>query len=98
MLSITLAVYAGLLGVVAAIDCTSSAFTSLVPRNATIKIVTKVTAGSTFTLSGDDIGPRPPLVPNLPALCAASISINAGTNASYGFGLFLPENWNGRFL
>ena len=98
MLLTTLAVYAGLLSAVAAIDCAPSAFTSLVPSNATVKLVIKVAAGSTFTLLGDSNSPRAAVVPNLPALCAASISVNPGSNASYDFGLFLPENWNGRFL
>jgi feruloyl esterase len=35
---------------------------------------------------------------NLPSLCAVSIQVQSIANSTYGFGLFLPDEWNERFL
>ncbi|KAJ9404562.1 hypothetical protein DTO045G8_7635 [Paecilomyces variotii] len=53
---------------------------------------------SSFALvPSSDIGfPTSPT--NLPALCALEVKVPSTTNSSYSFGLFLPDDWNGRFL
>jgi feruloyl esterase len=35
---------------------------------------------------------------NLPGLCAVSVQVQSISNSTFGFGLFLPDEWNGRFL
>ncbi|KAF5138919.1 Feruloyl esterase C [Metarhizium anisopliae] len=42
--------------------------------------------------------PFPRNATGLPALCAASFNTKTPGNTSYNFGVFLPTNWNGRFL
>lgn len=56
-----------------------------------------VAANSTFEVPKGDTG-YPDSPPNLPALCAASIQVKSVGNTTFGFGIFLPEEWNGRFL
>lgn len=77
--------------------CTPSAIQAALPDTASVNFAYPVPANSTFKVPEGDTGyPKSPS--NLPALCAASIQVQSDGNTTYGFGIFLPNDWNGRFL
>ncbi|KAI1496841.1 Tannase/feruloyl esterase [Biscogniauxia marginata] len=82
---------------VSASGCDAATFAYVLPSNARVERVEPVEAGSTY---GD--GPLDlsyPLQPtNLPALCAVTIAVASSQISSYRFGVFLPAEWNDRFL
>ena len=79
-----------------AASCESLANLSL--DHATVTAATSVPAG-TFTpptLPGA-ITPVAP-IPNLPAFCRVQITSSPTSNSSIGIEVWLPENWNGKYL
>ncbi|KAI2473579.1 tannase and feruloyl esterase [Annulohypoxylon bovei var. microspora] len=72
--------------------CTVDYFNDIVPSGISIERVEKVTSG-TFVESGD-VG-YPAFAGGLPPLCAVIVN---NETAGYRFGMFLPDNWNSRFL
>ncbi|KAI0600335.1 Tannase/feruloyl esterase [Biscogniauxia sp. FL1348] len=82
---------------VGATGCDAATFAYVLPANAKVERVESVTAGSTY---GD--GPLDlsyPLQPtNLPELCAVTIAVTSSLISSYRFGVFLPAEWNDRYL
>lgn len=80
----------------AAADCSTASIQALLPSIASVDFVHWQPGGSTFSVpSGDIAYPTSPT--NLTAHCAVQIRVSNGTS-QYGFGMFLPDNWNGRFL
>ncbi|KAI1074542.1 Tannase/feruloyl esterase [Whalleya microplaca] len=79
------------------VACDIASFGAVLPSNAKIEKVEAVSAGSTY---GD--GPLDlnyPIQPtNLPALCAVTVIVASSATSTYRFGLFLPAEWNSRFL
>ncbi|KAF2851908.1 feruloyl esteras-like protein B precursor [Plenodomus tracheiphilus IPT5] len=86
-----------LFGVASALDCSVSSIQATLPLNASVNFAQVVPANSTFEAPESETGyPESPV--ELPALCAVSVQVQSVENSTYGFGLFLPESWNGRFL
>lgn len=85
-----------LIGAAQALDCTPAAIQSVLPSGATVNFAYDLDAGSQLVVPSGDLG-YPNNVVGLPALCAVSVQVASVGNSSYGLGLFLPENWNGRF-
>lgn len=86
-----------LFGAAGALECSLSSIQSILPSNVSVNFAQALPANSTFQVPEGDTGyPVSPV--NLPPLCAVSIQVESIENTTYGFGLFLPENWNGRFL
>ncbi|KAF2477627.1 feruloyl esterase B precursor [Lindgomyces ingoldianus] len=82
---------------VGALDCSPSAIQSTLPANANVNFAYVLPANSTFQVPQGDTGyPIKPV--GLPAVCAVSVQVLSVGNTTFGFGLFLPESWNGRFL
>jgi feruloyl esterase len=77
--------------------CDPSTIQSALPRGASVNFAYPLTANSTFEVPKSDTG-YPTNAFNLPALCAVSVQVQSIANSTYGFGLFLPDDWNGRFL
>lgn len=77
--------------------CTPSAIQAVLPASASVNFAYHVAANATFEVPKGNIG-YPDSPSNLPALCAASIQVKSVDNTTFGFGIFLPEDWNGRFL
>lgn len=93
----TLSAYAAWFGASLALECTPSAIQSILPSNASVNFAYLVPANSTFQVPKGDTGyPDSPV--GLPSLCAASVQVKSIGNSTFGFGLFLPEAWNNRFL
>lgn len=86
-----------LVGAANALQCSSSAIQSALPSGANVNFATPIKANETFHVPKGDTGyPTDPL--GLPALCAVSVQVQSIDNTTFGFGLFLPSDWNGRFL
>ncbi|KAF2106952.1 Tannase/feruloyl esterase [Lophiotrema nucula] len=89
--------YGALFGAAQALECTPSAIQSVLPSNASVNFAYTVQANGTFQVPQGDTGyPTNPV--GLPALCAVSVQVKSVGNSTFGFGLYLPEAWNGRFL
>jgi len=80
-----------------AFRCTPSAFQALLPANATVLLAQTVQNDSTFHVPTDDIA-YPVSPTHLRALCAVQINVTSSNSSAYSFGLFLPQEWNERFL
>ncbi|KAF2270161.1 feruloyl esterase B precursor [Lojkania enalia] len=89
--------YGVLFRAVRGLECSFSAIQSLLPANATVNFVYPLPENSTFEVPKGDTGyPGNPV--GLPALCAVSVQVQSIGKSTFGFGLFLPDRWNGRFL
>lgn len=80
-----------------AFECSGSAFEVAIPSNTSVTLVQTVSQNGTFEAPAGDVA-YPASPTGLRALCALQIKAPAPGNTSYEFGLFLPEDWNGRFL
>ena len=80
----------------AAFKCTPSAFAPHLPHNAKVAYTRDLPSNSTFDVTGDIAYPIPPQ--GLPALCAVQINATSSPSSAFSFGLFLPTEWNNRFL
>lgn len=76
-------------GAQARLSCTTDAFVSVLPANVTVTSATVVPQNGTFELD---------TTTGLPALCALTVNVPSSSNTSFNFGIYLPDNWNGRFL
>ena len=77
-------------------NCNNEFFNSVLPSNASSLGTYHVPANGSFG-QGADIA-YPINATNLPALCAVIINVTSSATSSYTFGLFLPEDWNQRFI
>lgn len=80
-----------------AFECSTSAFQTILPPNATIVSTTTVPENATFHVPSSDIA-YPTSPTQLRALCAIEVNVTSSPISAYTFGLFLPEEWNERFL
>ncbi|KAI0549020.1 putative ferulic acid Esterase/Feruloyl esterase [Xylaria curta] len=78
-------------------DCSALALAQLLPANAKIERVEALEAGSTYGDGPEDLA-YPTQPTNLPALCAVTVAVASSATSSYRLGLFLPAEWNNRFL
>ncbi|KAI1184842.1 Tannase/feruloyl esterase [Nemania serpens] len=79
------------------VGCNVFTFAQILPANAKVESAYPLEAGSTY---GDGLADLAyPIQPtNLPALCAVTIAVASSTTSLYRLGLFLPADWNNRFL
>ena len=80
-----------------AFSCTPSAFQAILPSNATVKFARSLEDDSTFHIPAGDIA-YPVSPTHLRALCAVQINVTSSPSSAFSFGLFLPDEWNDRFL
>ncbi|KIY53923.1 feruloyl esterase B precursor [Fistulina hepatica ATCC 64428] len=86
-----------LVGTAMALNCSVSAISAVLPSNVSVSWAYSMAEGSTFDVPLGDTGfPTSPT--NLSACCAVAVEVPAPGNTTYNFGMFLPDNWNGRFL
>jgi feruloyl esterase len=80
------------------LPCTASAFEGVLGSRGTVRFANALSENATFRTPASDIGfPGSPT--KLPALCTVELNItDASSGSHYSFGLFLPDDWNGRFL
>ncbi|KAJ5094861.1 hypothetical protein N7456_010722 [Penicillium angulare] len=94
-------VFLGSMGTVSianSISCTREAVSNILPKGVSLSFVQHIPKNGTFTVPEGDTGwPIDPI--NLPELCAIGAMVaGTSTNATFGFGVFLPVEWNGRTL
>ncbi|KAI0416104.1 Tannase/feruloyl esterase [Xylaria grammica] len=79
------------------VGCNALTLAQVLPANAKIELVEALEAGSTY---GDGLADLAyPIQPtNLPGLCAVTVAVASSTASVYRLGLFLPAEWNNRFL
>lgn len=80
-----------------ALDCSNSTFSAVLPSNATIVQVVPVPQNGTFGAGSSDLE-FPGYGVALPELCAVEINVTSSETSSYRFGLFLPTEWNERYI
>lgn len=79
------------------VGCSELTFAQVLPANVQIERVEALEAGSTYGGGLADLAY--PIQPtNLPALCAVTVAVASSATSVYRVGLFLPEEWNNRFL
>ncbi|ORY14570.1 feruloyl esterase B precursor [Clohesyomyces aquaticus] len=86
-----------MLGVSGPLNCSHAAIQSVLPQGTSVDFVQNVPSTSYFEVPPGNI-PYPTSPKNLSSVCVVSVRVQAPANTSYGFGLFLPNDWNGRFL
>jgi feruloyl esterase len=96
MKQIDLLSFGAVIGVANA-KCDPDTIQAALPEGAGVNFAYSLTANSTFEVPRSNTG-YPTNAVNLPGLCAVSIQVQSIANSTYGFGLFLPDDWNGRFL
>lgn len=82
---------------VASWDCSIGGFSKNLPANATILEATKVPENGTYGEGAIDLE-FPTLGVGLPQLCAVKVLVYSSSESHYRFGLFLPDQWNQRYL
>ncbi|KAH8801768.1 putative ferulic acid Esterase/Feruloyl esterase [Xylogone sp. PMI_703] len=80
-----------------ALECNVAAFSNILPSAASIQNVTSIAAGGSFG-GGADNPEFPASAAGLPELCAVTVNVLSSNVSSYNFGLFLPREWNSRFI
>lgn len=91
-----LAAVAALTSGATAITCDKASLQSAFSSIATVDFAQWMPANSTFSIPKGNVA-YPTSPTQLKAACAVQVSVKNGTS-SYGFGVFLPDDWNGRFL
>jgi hypothetical protein len=77
--------------------CDRASFAAVLPSEATVEAVAAVGPNGTYGEGAANVAyPTDPT--NLPALCAVTVRVRSSSSSSYRFGLFLPNEWNSRFL
>ncbi|KIX92245.1 uncharacterized protein Z520_11991 [Fonsecaea multimorphosa CBS 102226] len=67
------------------------------PGTATVTSAQALQQNSTFGGGAADLE-FPVNDTDLPALCAVTVNVKSSNTSSYNFGLFLPQQWNNRFI
>lgn len=83
-----------------AASCSVDTFQSFLDANkilATVQTATSVGSNGTFTVPADEEAYTTSPT-GLRALCAIQVNETSEAATHYTFGLFLPEDWNGRYL
>lgn len=84
-------------GAMALPSCSISSLQAALPSNATILSAVALANGSTYGEGAADIAyPTDPT--NLPASCAVTVNVTSSPSSNFRFAIFLPTQWNGRFL
>jgi feruloyl esterase len=80
-----------------AFECSPAEFTKYLPSNATVTFASTVPQGGTFNVPASDVA-YPTSPAELRELCAVQVNVTSSATSAYSFGLFLPTEWNHRFL
>ncbi|KAB5557853.1 feruloyl esterase B precursor [Coniochaeta sp. 2T2.1] len=83
-----------------ALNCSECAISRVLASGtagATVNYVKRVPLNGSFIGSPNDTF-NPTTYSGLPSLCAVSINVPSSANTSFNFGLFMPDEWNGRII
>lgn len=76
--------------------CIPSTFSAILPSTASILGAYPIPQNGTFGQKYDIAYPTN--ATNLPALCAVIVNVTSSPTSSFTFGLFLPNQWQGRMV
>ncbi|KAF3766542.1 tannase and feruloyl esterase [Cryphonectria parasitica EP155] len=97
MRRVSLTGLAALAKAASAIDCSFDSIKTILPAGVELSFAQPIEENGTFIVPTEDIAwPVDPI--NLPKLCAVAATVTSAENGTYGFGIFLPDDWNGRTL
>ncbi|KAK4108361.1 feruloyl esterase-like protein B [Canariomyces notabilis] len=77
--------------------CSPDSFRDALPPSASVLSAVSVANGGQFGEGAANL-PYPTSPTNLPELCAVIVNVSSSAISNYRFGLFLPTQWNSRFL
>jgi feruloyl esterase len=77
-------------------NCNNAFFDHVLPAEASTLVTYHVPANGSFGQAGDIAYPTN--ATGLPPLCAVIINVTSSATSSYTFGIFLPNEWNERFI
>ena len=77
--------------------CNGDTFTSILASGASVQFARVIPANGTFTDDSSN-GNSTRVVSDLPELCAVKFSIPSSDSSAYDFAVFLPTEWNERFM
>lgn len=82
-----------------ALECTACAISRVLLSGSGAKVnyAKRVPLNGSFTGSANDTF-SPSTYTGLPQLCAVSVNVPSSANTSFNFGLFMPDEWNGRII
>lgn len=78
-------------------SCSVATFADILPSDAAILSAVAVANGSTYGEGAADIA-YPTNPTSLPENCALIVNVTSSNSSNFRFGIFLPTQWNGRFL
>lgn len=79
------------------VTCIEDSLKDLLPDGSRLLLSQHLVENSTFHVPESEIAyTQSPT--SLKALCAIQVEMTGDNNSKYSFGLFLPEEWNGKFL
>lgn len=81
----------------AATACSIEALQAALPADASVLVAEQVASGGSFGEGPADI-PYPTNPTNLPETCAVVVNVTTSASSNFRFSVFLPTQWNGRFL
>lgn len=81
----------------ALLSCSVESFQDFLPTNAAILSATPLANGSSYGEGTANLA-YPTNPTNLPENCALIVNVTSSPTSSFRFGIFLPTQWNGRFL
>lgn len=80
-----------------AAGCSADALQAALPSDASVLVTQQVAQGGSFGEGAADL-PYPTDPTNLPETCAVVVNVTTSESSNFRFSLFLPTEWNGRFL
>jgi hypothetical protein len=78
-------------------DCSADTFAESLPSNARIESVAPVGQNGSYGEGRSNVA-YPDIPTALPELCAVVVNVTSSPSSSFRFALFLPTEWNTRFL
>ena len=81
----------------AAFNCAVNSFSGVIPSNASVNYAYALGSNSTYQVDAGDVG-FPDNPTGLQSLCVVNVHQIGPSNTTWNFAMFLPDNWNGRFL
>ncbi|KAK1727486.1 tannase and feruloyl esterase [Colletotrichum acutatum] len=79
-------------------QCSLESVSALLTPENQAEVLTTLHLGDNGTFGEAGNITYPQNATHLPPLCVVSINVTSSTTSSYTFGLFLPDEWNNRFL
>ena len=77
--------------------CCGDTFLSVLPPGSSVNFTQTIPANGTFVDNSTN-GGSPTTATALPALCAVKLTVPSSNSSSFDFALFLPDQWNNRFM